>query len=157
TSTAIAASAFVPHGLSGGFGNAHAGASGQTSSTSASGTAILKRAIPSTGEQLPVIGAGTSGSYDAVVGSPEYERLIKTIKVFFDGGGSVFDTAPNYGNADTALGQLLVDGNWRSRTFLATKIAADTRADGEAQWATSLKRLHSDKVELLQVHNMRAW
>jgi len=50
---------------------------------------------------------------------------------------------------------LLADGNWRDQCFLATKLAADDRASLEAQWADSLRRLRTDKVELLQVHNLR--
>ncbi len=119
--------------------------------------ALLTRTIPASGEHLPVIGAGTSGSYEAEFGSEKYEMLKETVRVFFDGGGTVFDTSPNYAGADAVLGRLLHEGGWRARCFLATKIAADNRADAEAQWAGSLRSLHTDKVELLLVHNMRAW
>lgn len=118
---------------------------------------LLQRAIPSTGEKLPVIGAGTSGSFEVEVGSEPYEQLKQVLKVFFDGGGSVFDTSPNYGGADAVLGQLLAEGGWRGKTFLATKIAADSREAAEAQWAESLRSLRTDKVELLQIHNLRDW
>jgi len=118
---------------------------------------LRKRAIPATGEEVPVIGAGTSGSYDVEIGSPEYEALKETIALFFEGGGSVIDTSPNYGNADAVLGALLEDGGYRDRCFLATKIAADSREAAEAQWAGSLKKLRTDHVELLQVHNLRDW
>jgi aryl-alcohol dehydrogenase-like predicted oxidoreductase len=118
---------------------------------------LRKRAIPATGEEVPVIGAGTSGSYDVQIGSPEYEALKETIALFFEGGGSVIDTSPNYGNADAVLGALLEDGGYRDRCFLATKIAADSRKAAEAQWAGSLKKLRTDHVELLQVHNLRDW
>ncbi|MFD0986903.1 aldo/keto reductase [Methyloligella solikamskensis] len=118
---------------------------------------LRKRAIPATGQEVPVIGAGTSGSYNVEIGSPQFEALKETIKVFFDGGGTVFDTSPNYGNADAALGALLEDGGYRDRCFLATKIAADSREEAEAQWTGSLKKLRTDHVELLQVHNLRDW
>ncbi len=118
---------------------------------------LRKRAIPATGEEVPVIGAGTSGSYDVQIGSPEYEALKETIALFFEGGGSVIDTSPNYGNADAVLGALLEDGGYRDRCFLATKIAADSREAADAQWAGSLKKLRTDHVELLQVHNLRDW
>lgn len=123
----------------------------------ASPSSMLTRPIPSSGERIPVIGAGTSGSFEATPGSEKYEQLKDVLKVFFEGGGSVFDTSPNYSGADEVLGALLADGGWRAKTFLATKIAADSRADAEAQWAESLKRLRTDKVELLQVHNLREW
>lgn len=120
------------------------------------GGALATRVIPSTGEAIPVIGAGTSGSYEVAIESPDFARLQETIGVFFEGGATVFDTSPNYGNADAVLGALLADGGWRERCFLATKIAADDRAAMETQWAESLRRLRTDRVELLQVHNLRA-
>ena len=119
--------------------------------------ALLKRPIPSSGELLPVIGAGTSGSYDVELGSPGYAQLQEVVKIFFEGGGRLIDTAPNYGRADTVVGALLADGGWRDKAFIATKIAADSHEAAEAQWAESLRRLRTDKVELLQVHNLRDW
>jgi aryl-alcohol dehydrogenase-like predicted oxidoreductase len=113
------------------------------------------RAIPSTGETVPVIGAGTSGSYEVPLDSPEFATLGEAIRVFFEGGGRVFDTSPNYSNAEDVLGELLARGGFRDRCFLATKLAADSRKELEAQWSASLRRLKTDKVELLQVHNLR--
>lgn len=117
---------------------------------------IAMRPIPATGEKLPVIGVGTSGSYDVADGSPEFAKLVEVLKVFYGAGGSVIDTSPNYDRSDAVVGKLLAEGGWRDRTFLATKIAADSRAEAERQWAGSLKKLRTDKVELLQVHNLRA-
>ena len=119
--------------------------------------ALLARAIPSTGETVPVLGAGTSGSFEVAAGSPEYAQLKEVLRVFFDGGAQVIDTSPNYGNADSTLGQLLEEGGWREKAFLATKIAADSLDAAKAQWGESLRRLRTDKVELLQVHNLRDW
>jgi aryl-alcohol dehydrogenase-like predicted oxidoreductase len=79
------------------------------------------------------------------------------LKAFFDGGGRVIDTSPNYGGADSILGQLLEEGGWHRQCFIATKIAADSRAGAEAQWAGTLKSLCTDKVDLLQIHNLRDW
>lgn len=132
-------------------------ASGPSSSPAGGTKPLLTRTIPSTGEQLPVIGGGTSGSYEAALGSPKYELLQETIRVFFEGGGRMFDTSPNYANADEVLGALLDEGGWRDRCFLATKIAEDSREAIEAQWAESKRRLRTDHVELLLVHNMRSF
>ena len=123
----------------------------------ASAGGLLTRTVPSTGEALPVIGAGTSGSFEVQAGSAEYQQLNVVLKAFFDGGGNVIDTSPNYGGADSILGQLLGEGGWHRQCFLATKIAADSRAAAQAQWADSLKRLRTDRVDLLQIHNLRDW
>ena len=124
-------------------------------SAPATAGAMLTRKIPSTGEQIPAIGIGTSGSYEVAMSSPEYAALNGVLKVFFDGGGRVIDTSPNYSNAEDVLGALLSEGGWRDGAFIATKLAADDRAALEAQWADSMRRLKTDKVELLQVHNLR--
>ena len=119
------------------------------------GGALIARAIPSTGESIPTIGVGTSGSYEVPLDSAEFAALKDVLKVFFAGGGSVIDTSPNYSNAEDVVGALLAEGGWRERCFLATKLAADDRAALEAQWADSLRRLRTGKVELLQIHNLR--
>lgn len=118
---------------------------------------LLTRIIPATGEALPIIGAGTSGSFEVAANSPEYQQLKQVLQAFFQGGGKVIDTSPNYGGADSILGQLLEEGGWHQQCFIATKIAADNPADAQSQWLGTLKSLRTDKVDLLQVHNLRDW
>lgn len=118
---------------------------------------MLSRPIPSTDERLPVIGAGTSGSFEVAAGSADYRQLYQVLEAFFAGGGRVIDTSPNYGGADSILGQLLDEGGWHRQCFIATKIAANSRADAQAQWAGTLRSLRTDSVDLLQVHNLRDW
>lgn len=118
---------------------------------------LLTRQVPSTGEALPVIGAGTSGSFEVEPGSEQYQRLKQVLSVFFRGGGKVIDTSPNYGGADSILGQLLEEGGWHRQCFIATKIAADSHEAAVSQWAQSLASLRTDKVDLLQIHNLRDW
>lgn len=122
-----------------------------------SASGLLTRKIPSTGEALPVIGAGTSGSFEVQAGSAQYQQLKAVLEAFFKGGGKVIDTSPNYGGADAILGQLLEEGGWHRQCFIATKIAADSRDAAERQWAQSLSSLRTDKVDLLQIHNLRDW
>jgi diketogulonate reductase-like aldo/keto reductase len=116
---------------------------------------LAQRAIPSTGQSIPVIGMGTSGSFE--VDAAGREPLKEVLRRFVAGGASVIDTSPNYGNAEDVLGDLVAELGVRDRIFLATKLAADNRAAGEAQFAESLRRLRTDKVELLAVHNLRDW
>jgi len=116
---------------------------------------VAKRAIPATGERIPVIGMGTSGSFE--VGAAGREPLKEVLRRFVAGGASVIDTSPNYSNAEDVLGDLMAELGVRDRIWLATKLAADNRAAGEAQFAQSLKRLRTGKVELLAVHNLRDW
>lgn len=121
------------------------------------GTGMVTRKVPSTGEALPVIGAGTSGSFEVPAGSAQYQQLKEVLKAFFQGGGKIIDTSPNYGGADAILGQLLEEGGWHRQCFLATKIAADSPEAAREQWAQTLRSLRTDKVDLLQIHNLRDW
>ena len=123
--------------------------------TPAAASGMAKRVVPATGETIPVIGMGTSGSFE--VDAAGRGPLQEVLRRFVAGGASVIDTSPNYSNAEDVLGDLVAELGVRNKIWLATKLAADDRASGEAQFAQSLKRLRTDKVELLAVHNLRDW
>ena len=130
-------------------------ASGQASE--GSGT-MAHRAIPASGEKIPVIGMGTSGSFEVREGTPESEALREVVKVFLAGGGTVIDTAPTYSVAEDILGAIVSEQSARQKTWIATKLSGVTGRDaGLAQFNASLVRLKTDKVELLQVHNLGDW
>lgn len=119
-----------------------------------SGT-LLKRTIPSSGAQIPVIGMGTSGSFEVGTAAAERDPLREVLKRFVAGGATVIDTAPTYGTAEDVLGALIAESGARSKLFLATKLSGvNGRDEGLAQFNDSLRRLKTDKVELLQVHNL---
>jgi len=116
---------------------------------------MQSRAIPTTGEKIPVIGMGTSGSFEVDDPSAELEALREVVRRFFAGGGTVIDTAPTYGPAEDRLGLLLQEQGLRPKAFIATKLSGvQGRRAGLDQFNQSLKRLKTDKVELLQVHNL---
>lgn len=129
--------------------------SASTVETPFSGT-LLKRTIPSSGEQIPVIGMGTSGSFEVGTDAAERDPLREVLKRFVAAGATVIDTAPTYGTAEDVLGALIAEAGVRSKLWLATKLSGVTgREEGLAQFDDSLRRLKTDKVELLQVHNLR--
>lgn len=124
----------------------------------AAGGTMLKRTIPSTGEAVPVIGMGTSGSFEVTPGGPEYQALKEVLQRFFAGGATLIDTAPTYSNAEDVLGPLLADAKLRPKAFIATKLSGVVGRDqGLAQFQKTLKSLRTDHVELLQVHNLGDW
>jgi aryl-alcohol dehydrogenase-like predicted oxidoreductase len=124
----------------------------------ASKTEMLRRPIPSSGEMIPAIGMGTSGSFQVPSGGAEYEALKEVLKRFFAGGATLIDTAPTYGNAEDNLGPLLAEGAYLKKAFIATKLSGVTgREEGLEQFNNTLRRLKTDKVQLLQVHNLRDW
>ncbi len=109
------------------------------------------RAIPASGERLPVIGMGTSGTFDAGESPTERAPLVEVTRLLLQTSNSLIDTAPSYGRAEAVVGDILQGGGWRERAFVATKISARAGEDARAQWARSLARLRTDKVDLLQV------
>ena len=117
---------------------------------------LLSRAIPSTGERLPLVGIGTARRFD--VGASEEERapLREVLRELPRLGGKLVDTAPSYGNAETVVGDLLAELGNRDRIFLATKVGAGRNgADaGLAEMQQSLVRLKTDRIDLLQIHNL---
>ncbi len=119
---------------------------------------MLKRKIPSSGEMVPAIGMGTSGSFEISPNGPEYNALKEVLKVFFAGGATLIDTAPTYSNAEDNLGPLLTEGGYHKKAFIATKLSGvNGRDEGLKQFNDTLRRLKTDKVQLLQVHNLGDW
>ena len=110
------------------------------------------RPIPSSGERLPVIGIGTNryatGSEEAIA------PLRETLRTFAAAGGKLIDTAPMYGSSEVVLGQLIAGLGIRDQLFLATKVWSDGREAGIEEMNASLTRLRTDRIDLIQVHNL---
>jgi aryl-alcohol dehydrogenase-like predicted oxidoreductase len=128
---------------------------GRTDTASAQAdAAVVTRPIPHSGEQLPVIGLGTANEF---MTEPQGEAKAKLKKVVDDlvaQGCKLIDTASTYGAAESVLGDLLA-GEDRAKVFLATKIESGDKRAGSAEFRRSLQRLHYEKVDLLQLHNVR--
>lgn len=115
------------------------------------------REIPSSGEQLPVIGCGTYVGFDVEEDSTVFAELPAVLTTLFDAGGSLLDSSPMYGKAESVVGRLLKDANSSSRAFLATKVWTRGKASGIRQMEQSMKLLGSDRLDLIQVHNLVDW
>jgi len=113
--------------------------------------ALVQKAIPGTGERLPAVGLGTAAVFD--VGSDPARRatLAQVVHNLVSGGGTLIDTASTYGSSESVVGDLVAQAGLRRQVFIATKLEAP---DG-AELRRSLQNLHSDKVDLLQLHNVR--
>ncbi len=119
----------------------------------AQGAAILK-AIPKSGERVPVIGLGTN-TY-GVKTPEEMAPLREVLRAMPAAGGTIIDTAPGYGRSEIVLGELIAELGNRDKFFLATKVTAPNGdlAAGKAMLEESFKRLKTDHVELMQVHSL---
>ena len=118
---------------------------------------MLTRAIAATGEHLPVIGMGTSGTFDVSTDAAARAPLIEVTRLLLETPHAVIDTAPIYGRAEAVSGDILHSQGWRKQTFLATKISAPAGPPARAQWQQSQQRLRSATVDVLQIHNLVDW
>lgn len=116
---------------------------------------VQRRAIPSTGEMLPVIGLGTSITHNVSLDDPRMDRLLEVLRVLVEGGGSVIDTAPSYGNAERVVGELVERLGERGQVFLASKVSSTGRERGLAQIEASFEALQTEVIDLIQVHNLK--
>jgi aryl-alcohol dehydrogenase-like predicted oxidoreductase len=114
----------------------------------------IKRAIPSSGERLAVIGVGTN-RYNPTTDEERQGRKA-VLAGLTAAGASLIDTAPSYGESERVVGDLLAEIGNRGRCFLATKVTArsGTREEGAAMLEASRQKLRSDRLDLVQVHNL---
>ncbi|WP_298959401.1 aldo/keto reductase [uncultured Methylobacterium sp.] len=115
---------------------------------------LRMRPIPSSGETIPVIGIGTSRRYDTDPAGPGVEPLRETVARFVALGGRVVDTAPDYGRAEEVLGAVFAGSDLRGKVFLCSKVAAQGREAGQAQIERSFRRMGTDRIDLIAVHNL---
>ena len=134
----LAASAWLPA-----RGKAQTGTSG-----------LIARQIPHSGESLPVGGLGTSQVFEVGDDPARRQACAEVVKTLVAGGGKLIDTAPSYGTAESVVGDLLAATGLNGRVFLATKLEDYDRDTGTAQLHASLQRLRTDRVDLIQLHNV---
>ena len=125
---------------------------------------LPKRVLGRTGAAVTQLGfgAGERQLSDGADGDGTSERVLKAA---LDAGINLFDTAPDYGASEERIGRFI--GERRDEFFLATKCGCNVSAEGEplqpghlwtparlrANIDQSLRRLRTDRVDLLQMHN----
>lgn len=130
---------------------------GNLSAQNARTASMLTKQIPSTGEQLPVIGLGTLQAFD-VAGSPEERAALgEVLTLLANRGGTLVDTSPRYGRAEAVVGELCAELDLTDELFFATKVFSEGEQAGIDEMDASFERLRSPVVDLMQVHSMRDW
>ena len=118
---------------------------------------MLTRAIPSTGEKLPVIGLGTWQTFDIGDDPAELAQRGAVLDVLFDAGGRVIDSSPMYGRAEAVTGKLIAAMGARDKAFIATKVWTSGKQAGIAQMKASSEKMSAPVVDLMQIHNLVDW
>ena len=121
---------------------------------------IIKRAIPKTGERLPIVGLGSSATFRTVAQSEDVTALQGVFTTLLENGATVFDTAPGYGASEEVAGQIARDMGINEDLFWATKVNVASRggaadpAAARAQIERSFSYIGKDPIDLIQVHNL---
>lgn len=122
---------------------------------------LIKRAIPKTGEELPIIGLGSSATFRTVADSDDTAQLQAVLQALLDNGGTVFDTAPVYGDSEQVAGRFIQQMGAQDKVFWATKVnvvppggKAANPAEARAQIEKSFEFIGKDVIDLSQVHNL---
>ncbi len=122
---------------------------------------LMRRAIPSSGETIPVIGLGSSATFRTVAQGEDVAALREVLDVMAARGATVFDTAPSYGASEEVAGRLTRELGITKKLFWATKVNVAGRGGGaadpaaaRAQIEESFRRFGADRMDLIQVHNL---
>lgn len=115
---------------------------------------LLTRLIPKSKEPLAVIGLGTAIIFDIGSDAEKRAERMQVIRTLLDGGARLVDTAPSYGTAEPVVGDLLAAMKIRDKVFLATKVRANNNDAFITQMKASQQKLHSPKIDLMQMHNV---
>jgi len=118
---------------------------------------MLKRTIPSSGEEIAAIGVGTWRGFDIGSGAAERDSRRAVLATLLDAGASVVDSSPMYGRAEGVAGDLLADLGRRDDAFIATKVWTRGRREGIAEMEDSFRLFRTDTIDLMQVHNLVDW
>jgi diketogulonate reductase-like aldo/keto reductase len=124
--------------------------------TSASDQQIYKT-IPKSGEQLPVIGMGTSRTFETRNDPALLAQLQQVMQIFFDLGGGMIDSSPMYGSAQHVIGTLLPNIRGDKNLFAATKVWIDGQQAGIEQMEASRQQWGIKQFDLMQIHNLVDW
>jgi diketogulonate reductase-like aldo/keto reductase len=118
------------------------------------GPSMLARAIPSSGEALPVIGLGTWQTFDVGGNAAAQAPLKEVLQALFESGGRLVDSSPMYGSSEAVVGELCAPLGLCEPLFMATKVWTQGREDGVRQMQRSIERMRAGRMDLMQVHNL---
>lgn len=118
---------------------------------------IMKRAIPSSGEQIGIVGLGTWQTFDVGDSSSQQEPLKAVLRALVQSGGSVIDSSPMYGSSERVVGELTSQMNLQDQLFFATKVWTRGEQSGIDQMQTSMRKMKTNPMDLMQIHNLQDW
>lgn len=117
---------------------------------------LLLRKIPSSGEEIPVVGMGTWGTFNVGDDAQARASCTRVLKAFLDAGGRLVDSSPMYGSSQQVVGHGLGQLG-RPPVFAAEKVWVNQGEEGPAQIEQTRQYWGVPRFDLMQVHNLVAW
>jgi aryl-alcohol dehydrogenase-like predicted oxidoreductase len=113
---------------------------------------MLYRTLGRTGERVSAIGLG---GWHLALPHVDEALAVRLVRAAIDRGITFLDNCWDYneGASETRMGRALADG-YRDRAFLMTKIDGRSKAAAAAQLDESLRRLRTDRIDLVQHHEV---
>jgi len=118
---------------------------------------LITRAIPSSGERLPVVGLGSWITFNVGNDRVALDRCTEVVRAFFASGGRLIDSSPMYGSSQNTIGYALGKLPKPLPVFAADKVWTASGADRAAQIEESRGEWGVERFDLLQVHNLLSW
>lgn len=118
---------------------------------------MLKRAIPSSGELLPVAGLGSWIQFDVADNAPAITALKEVLKTVNGKGGKLIDSSSMYGRSEKVIGDLTNETGLADHFFYATKVWTKGEQEGIAQMKESMRKMKRTTMDLMQIHNLIDW
>lgn len=112
-----------------------------------------RRKIPATGEEMPVVGLGTSHEFDHIPADGG-EELKAVLAALVEHGGTLIDTAPRYGDAEEVIGGFLTELDLVDTLFVSTKVSTRGAAQGRQSLERSQELLAKRPLDLMMVHSL---
>ena len=118
---------------------------------------VLARPIPSTGEQLPLVGLGTWITFNVGNDTVARDACTEVMRAFFAAGGRLIDSSPMYGSSQPVIGHGLAKLDNPASLFSAEKVWIAPASRGRSQMEASRRYWGVPRFDLIQVHNLLAW
>ncbi len=122
-----------------------------------SASSVATRAIPKTGEKVPLVGLGSWITFNVGDDRAARAACADVMRAFFEAGGRIIDSSPMYGSSQAVIGDGLARLGGAAPVFSADKVWIGSGARGPAQIEASRRLWRVPRFDLLQVHNLLAW
>lgn len=118
---------------------------------------LISKPVPSSGEAMPVIGLGSSRTFNVGDDIDARDNCTEVIRHFLDAGGRMIDSSPMYGSSQPVIGYALDKIGKSSEVFSADKVWISVPGKGHQQMEASRRYWGVPRFDLMQIHNLVSW